>query len=357
MACLAGVAGATPTAWAGAAGSTGVQRSPASLAAAAIASPGCQDSVSQPPSTVESTLSFTSGGISGTYLEDAPPPPAAQSHPAPLVVDLHGYLESAAIQEAGNDLGPYGRAHGFVTITPQITESGVPRWNYGPHSADIAYLGRLITHVEGSLCIDERRVFVTGLSMGSFTTSAIACELSGRIAAVAPVAGLQAYPWCRPTRPVPVVAFQGTADPYVAYEGGPGPHALQLPAPDGSGLTIGQEIKRDPAAAAASGALPIRRSIPSQVATWAKRNGCASAHPTRSHIAADVTLVRYACPAQGAVDFYIIKGGGHTWPGGPPGVYPLSLVGRTTTSISANQIMWQFFQAHPLPGRPVDSAT
>jgi polyhydroxybutyrate depolymerase len=85
---------------------------------------------------------------------------------------------------------------------------------------DITYLGNLLTHVEGSLCVDERRVFVTGLSMGSFTTSAIACEMAGRIAAVAPVAGLQAFPWCKPARAVPVVAFQGTADPYVSYIGG-----------------------------------------------------------------------------------------------------------------------------------------
>jgi hypothetical protein len=46
-----------------------------------------------------------------------------------------------------------------------------------------------------------------------------------------------------------------------------------------------------------------------------------------------------------------IKGGGHTWPGGRPGVFPVAIVGKTTTSISANEIIWSFFQAHPLTGR------
>jgi polyhydroxybutyrate depolymerase len=232
-----------------------------------------------------------------------------------------------------------------VTITPQITESGVARWDYSADSADIAYIGTLLTHVENSLCVDERRVFVTGLSMGAFTTSAIACELPRRIAAVAPVAGLQAFSWCHPNRPVPVVAFQGTADPFVSYGGGPGPQALKLPATDGSNLTIGQEIKIHPHIPGN----PLPQSIPSQVATWARRNGCAS-KPANSRVGSDVTLVSYPCPTNGAVRFYIIKGGGHTWPGGPAGVFPASIVGQTTTSISANDIMWSFFRAHPLTG-------
>jgi polyhydroxybutyrate depolymerase len=182
--------------------------------------------------------------------------------------------------------------------------------------------------------------------MGAFTSSAVACELSSRVAAVAPVAGLQAFSWCRPKRPVPVVAFQGTTDPFVSYTGGPGPAALKLPAPDGSNKTVGQELKAHPHAAGN----PLPQSIPTQVATWAKRNGC-GATPTKTQIASDVTRVTYPCAADSSVQFYVIKGGGHTWPGAPPGVFPAATVGRTTTSISANQVIWNFFQAHPLTGR------
>jgi polyhydroxybutyrate depolymerase len=156
---------------------------------------------------------------------------------------------------------------------------------------------------------------------------------------------LQAFSWCRPSRPVPVVAFQGTADPFVSYTGGPGPNALKLPAPDGSGQTIGQELKAHPHASGN----PLPQSIPTQVATWAKRNGCGST-ATKTSVASDVTLVSYPCAAGSSVEFYVIRDGGHTWPGGTSGIYPPALVGRTTMSISANQIIWSFFQAHPLGG-------
>lgn len=329
----AGVVVALPGAAAGAASGPPARPTP---------SVGCRSATA--PVAGDSTSSFSAGGLAGTYIEDVPPGTTA-GRPTPVVVDLHGYLEPASLEHAGTGLSAYGDAHGFVTITPQITESGVPRWDYGPKSADIAWLGDLLTHLETSMCVDERRVFVTGLSMGAFTTSAVACELSTRVAAVAPVAGLQAFSWCHPARKVPVVAFQGTADPFVAYGGGPGPNALKLPAPDGSGMTVGQELKLHPNAPGN----PLRQSIPDQVATWARRNGCRRAEPATAPVAADVTRVTYPCPADASVVLYVVKGGGHTWPGGTAGIYPPSLVGRMTTSISADAIMWRFFEAHPLP--------
>jgi len=311
-----------------------------------VLSPGCRAATATPG---ESTLRFSSGGTSGTYIQEIPTPGAEKA--APVVIDLHGYLDTASLQNSVSGLGSYGGQHGFVTITPQISESGESRWAYGPKSTDITYLGNLLTHVESSLCVDERRVFVTGLSMGSFTTSAIACEMANRIAAVAPVAGLQAFPWCKPARAVPVVAFQGTADPYVSYTGGWSSTGLQLPAPSDPSITIAQELKTDPTSS--DNLLP--ESIPTQVATWAKRNGCGP-KPTKIPIASDVTRTTYPCAADRSVVLYVISGGGHTWPGGPP-VLPASIVGRTTQSISANQIIWSFFKDHPLEGHVVETTT
>ena len=309
-------------------------------------SPGCRAAAATPG---ESTLMFSSGGTSGTYIEDVPSPRTDKA--APVVIDLHGYLDTASLQNSVSGMGSYGQHHGFVTITPQISESGESRWAYGPESTDITYLGNLLTHVEGSLCVDERRVFVTGLSMGSFTTSAIACEMAGRIAAVAPVSGLQAFPWCKPARAVPVVAFQGTADPFVSYSGGWASEGLKLPAPSDPSITIAQELKTDPTSS--DNLQP--ESIPTQVATWAKRNGCGP-KPTSNRIAFDVTRTTYPCATDRSVVLYVIADGGHTWPGGPP-ILPASIVGRTTQSISADQIIWSFFEAHPLKGHLVQTTT
>lgn len=307
--------------------SGGGHASKAASTTAAVASPGCRGGAALPRTAA--SLSFSAAGKSGTYIQDVPSSYAARQ-PTPVVFDLHGYLEDASFEHLGTALSQYGDAHGFLTVTPQIREDGPPRWDVTQHSPDLAWLGALLTHVEQSACVDERRVYFAGLSMGAFMSSAVACELSGRVAAVAPVAGVQALPWCRPTRPVPVVAFHGTADPYVAFTGGAGAQAVRQ---FGSVAAIG---------------LP-KTPIRTQVATWAARNGCAS-KPDETRVAADVTRVSYRCAPDASVVLYVIDGGGHTWPGGPAGVYPVALVGRTTTSINADRIMWDFFQAHPLHG-------
>jgi polyhydroxybutyrate depolymerase len=81
------------------------------------------------------------------------------------------------------------------------------------------------------------------------------------------------------------------------------------------------------------------------MAEWAAHNGCrAAAH--QSAIASDVTLVTWAGCRDGAeVDYYIIAGGGHSWPGAPPAITRIAdrAFGHTTQSISASQIMWDFF--------------
>jgi len=40
-----------------------------------------------------------------------------------------------------------------------------------------------------------------------------------------------------------------------------------------------------------------------------------------------------------------IENGGHTWPGNEPIV---AMLGKSTKDISANDLMWEFFQKHPM---------
>ncbi len=304
------------------------------------ASAGCAAPAAVPG---RSTSRFTAGDRAGNYIQDVPV--IDPGRPAPVVFDLHGYLEPAAIEHVSSGISALGATEGFVTITPQLEQPGLPRWDFGEASGDVAYLSELMSHVESSLCADQRRIYVTGLSMGAFTTSSLACQLSDRIAAIAPVAGLQDFAWCRPERPVPVVAFHGTADPIVAYTGGTGPNARFLPKPDGSGSVV------VPDAGTGRPVIdgPGPETIPAQAAAWARRNGC-GADPAQRQIAADVTVASYPCPPGAAVELYSIIDGGHTWPGNPSIASPVPLVGTTTTSISANRIMWDFFRAHPLKG-------
>jgi polyhydroxybutyrate depolymerase len=61
-----------------------------------------------------------------------------------------------------------------------------------------------------------------------------------------------------------------------------------------------------------------------------------------------VELRRYSDCASGAgVDFYVIYGGGHTWPGGPQ-YLPSFLIGRTSRDINASSVLWDFLRQYSI---------
>ena len=147
----------------------------------------------------------------------------------------------------------------------------------------------------------------------------LSCKLSERIAAIGTVSGAYLLPWdeCDSSRPVPTIAFHGTADPIVPYQGGPS-NAFDLPFP----------------------------AIPGWIDTLAQHNGCTGAAlelPTSG----EVSGIQFSnCTGNADVVFYTINNGGHSWPGGEP--LPENIVGHTTQDIDATNLMWDFFKKHPL---------
>jgi polyhydroxybutyrate depolymerase len=162
------------------------------------------------------------------------------------------------------------------------------------------------------LSIDPGRIYVTGISNGAQMTNRLGCESSDLIAAIAPVSGgYSGAEECRPGRPVPVVAFHGTADHLIPYEG------------------KGQLL------------LPARE----WAAAWAARNGCNS-KPTVTFQHGQVSGETWGGCRQGAeVVFYTVEGGGHSWPGSDM----VPQLGITTKDINATDVIWEFFVAHPMP--------
>lgn len=245
------------------------------------------------------------------------------SVPTPLVISIHGFAEWPAHQMQTTRWNDLADEYGFIVVYPAGTRLPM-RWRTrgAPGSAtdpaqDITFLSDLITTLERDYNIDPRRIYANGLSNGGGMSFVLSCALSERIAAVGIVSGALLYPWedCRPTRPVPALIFHGTADEIVPFEGGPS-RSFHVPFP----------------------------VISEWVSTYASRNGCAptpQALPTQ----ADVSGVAYTgCAAD--VVYYVINGGGHSWPGGVP--LPAWIVGYTSPNIDATRAMWDFFQQHPL---------
>ena len=97
---------------------------------------------------------------------------------------------------------------------------------------DVRFISDLIDKLQQDYVIDPTRIYVNGLSNGGGMTYLLACELSERIAAVGSVSGAYLYPLedCQPERPVPLIAFHGTADPIVPFIGGPS-RSFDIPFP------------------------------------------------------------------------------------------------------------------------------
>jgi polyhydroxybutyrate depolymerase len=92
-------------------------------------------------------------------------------------------------------------------------------------------------------------------------------------------------------------------------------------------------------------------SVEDTVRAWVKANGCpttpvVSAFPARVQEGMSIRKKSYGPGKDGAeVILYAIEGGGHTWPGRDP---RLPFLGKSTRDISANDLIWEFFQKHPM---------
>ncbi len=244
------------------------------------------------------------------------------NQPVPLIFNFHGHDSNARQQEVYTGFSALADQHDFVVVYPQgLTGSdGGAGWNThgpnAPHVDDVAFVGTLLSQIEATLCIDRQRIFATGISNGGGMTALLACRMAGQFAAFAPVSGAF-YPipgGCHPQRSVPLLEFHGTGDFVVPYDGEP---RIALP-PIGSWLR-----------------------------EWASRDGCQHG-PQVFWQQADVTAEEWtACTLPGLVVHYRIAGGGHTW----PGAFADPLLGRTTHTIDATSLIWQFFTAHPLTGK------
>jgi polyhydroxybutyrate depolymerase len=294
------------------AASTSELTEPAPPALPARPSPACGSSAVQPGFS-EPIVDFE--GTPYAYRQTIPADYDG-SEALPVVVAFHGFGQSTESMDSMTGLPELGEEAGFVTLTPDgIGDIYRPFDLAGP---DVRAVEAMLDQVGAEVCIDESRVYATGISMGGFFTAFVACGLADRFAAVAPVAGAFVPAGCAPVRPVPMVVFHGTADPNVVFEG-----ATNQPLPEM--------------------ALPI----PETVTQFATLNGCKPA-TTESAIGADVTLIVHDCPAGGATELYRLEGGGHTWPGGPQ-IDPALGVGAVNTTVDASSTMWEFFRQHALP--------
>ncbi len=184
----------------------------------------CPSTVLSPGDTNETVMV---GSQSRSYVLHVP---AAYdgSSAVPLVVDFHPLGGSGPSERSSSPYPAQTDPEGVIMAFPSGQSGPMGgAWNVGPccvaNVDDVAFARALVEQVQGKACIDPKRIYAVGFSMGGGMSHYLACHAADVFAAVAPAAFdllEENVGSCAPSRPITVVSFRGTSDPVVSYAGG-----------------------------------------------------------------------------------------------------------------------------------------
>jgi polyhydroxybutyrate depolymerase len=224
---------------------------------------------------------------------------------------------------------PDGLNHSWADLRPNNLRAGrVP-----PHGTDdVAFIGKLVEKLVADGSVDAKRVYITGISNGGAMTMTLVCKRADLFAAAASVImnlTEQSANLCRPSRPVPMLMMNGTADPLIPYNGGRGTSRF-----------------------AADGFWSADKTL----AFWRKNNGC-DAKATTTDLAdtdaadrSTVTRIDSNCPVGRDVVLYRVNDGGHRMPGSADARFPRlanTFLGPQNRDIDGAETIWAFFKKFP----------
>jgi len=272
---------------------------------------------------------ITVDGIERTYTIYLPEKSSEKNFP--LLIALHGGGGTGEGMIKLTDFNDYAYEYGFAVVYPDGYEK---HWNdrrevnrkyvNGKEVDDVKFLTYLIDTLLSRYNIDSNKVFVTGISNGGAMSFYLALNAPAKFAGVAPVAiSMPPHMINDDTNvtPVPLMIIFGDEDPLVPYHGGE--------------ISIGK-IKRGKVI-----------SIEDAVAFWVKNNKC-SEEPKVTFINKKFdgtkAIKQIYTPGQDGAEviFWLIEGGGHTWPGGYQ-YFPKAIIGRTSREIKASEEILKFF--------------
>lgn len=231
----------------------------------------------------------------------------------PLVINMHGATPAIAsintfasfFQQVISGMPQHAANNNYISVHPQGRTYEETQFWVTSDERDADFINGLVDDLIETLPVDPQRIFLTGFSSGGIMAWKLACEHSDRYAAIAAVAAnRRAAEDCPDARAVPVIAFHGTDDQTVGYDGG---------------ITA--------------------------LETWAEEHDCQAREVVFQEN--DSTCERWSECNQGSeMRFCTSEEAGHTWPSGP-GSFVISAAGygRTSYSIDATDLMWSFFEA------------
>jgi polyhydroxybutyrate depolymerase len=282
--------------------------------------------------------SITISGVTRTFTAVLP-----ATRPAPLVIVLHGNTQSGEDIVTRTSWPGVAKREKFGVVFPDglnrawaDSRSAEMRANRTPPEGtdDVAFIAKLIEKYVGDGSADPKRIYVTGVSNGGAMTMTMVCARADLFAAGASVImnlADESAGACHPSRPVPMLMMNGTADPLIPYEGGRGSSRF-----------------------AADGYWSTEKTV----AFWRKIDGCEEGDAASTDLddrdATDestVTRVESRCPEGRDVVLYRINDGGHRMPGSFNDTrFPRMvnyMLGPQNHDIDGAEAIWAFFKRFP----------
>jgi polyhydroxybutyrate depolymerase len=171
-----------------------------------------------------STVMIQHAGVMRSFILDVPSSYTGDE-PVPLVLNFHPLLTSASTAEGSSGWVALSNQEGFIVAFPEGQESAA--WNVGPCCTqsrdvdDVGFSRAVVAKIQSEYCVDAKRVYASGFSMGGGMAHYLACEAADVFAAVAPGHfDLLEENTCAPARPITVYSFRSESDAVVMYEGG-----------------------------------------------------------------------------------------------------------------------------------------
>ena len=291
-------------------------------------------SLGQAPASQSIERSIRVDGRDRTYRVFVP---ANSGKASPVVLVFHGGGGSARQIEQYTQFTPLAAREGFIVVYPESLEGN---WNDGrgvsaikaqrENVDDVKFVRAIVDQLARDQTIDRQRIFSTGLSNGAIFSHYLATQASDLVAAIAPVVGGLTPGMSehfQPKHPVSILIIQGDKDPLIPYNGGP----IGFPGtvPRGSVSPTAETL-----------ALYLKRN----------RNPGEPAVTTLDQKPGDGTSVEIRKYRDGPggvkTEFYLVKNGGHTWPGRP--LYlPKAMIGPASEEFAATEVIWSFFKSCP----------
>jgi len=181
-------------------------------------SPGCGSEA--PPAAGPRTIDIE--GTEREYILTLPSD-YDPDHPYRLIFGFHGAQYDAEWVAGGEEplTGPYfGLEEEAMGSAIFVAGQALPGSWSNSDGRDLAYVQGMLEFLKAELCIDERRVFATGFSMGGIMTARVGCVLGDAFRAIAPMSPSRPSECDEGTTPVAYWSSHGTSDTSITPEQG-----------------------------------------------------------------------------------------------------------------------------------------